>query len=41
MDEKVIDFNANQLRLIADGMENSYLRTGLTLEEYIERISLE
>lgn len=40
MDEKVIDFTADELRDVADAMDNPNLRQGMDIERFIERISL-
>ena len=40
MNEKVIEFNADELRNIADAMDNENIRQGMSIEEYIERVSL-
>ncbi len=40
MNEKVIDFSADDLRDIADAMDNPNLRVGMDIEGFIERVSL-
>ena len=40
MNEKVIDFKADDLRDIADAMDNPDLRNGMDIEGFIERLSL-
>ena len=40
MNEKVIDFTADDLRDIANAMDNPNLRVGMDIEAFIERISL-
>ena len=37
MNEKITDCNADQLRDIADAMDNVSIRQGYAIEEYIER----
>ncbi len=40
MNEKVIDFTADELRDIADAIDNPNLRLGMDVEGFIERVSL-
>ncbi|KKK94459.1 hypothetical protein LCGC14_2682660 [marine sediment metagenome] len=40
MNEKVIEFTADELRAIASIMDYPEMANGLTIEEYIERVSL-
>ncbi len=40
MEEKVSEFTADELRWIADAMDNPALRQGMNMGEFIGRVSL-